>query len=101
MTTANTSSKTPKAPGRFRLPDIPDREPDEVTQFDHIAKTGNAHYLAQHLGNPESTLVEADRWIAPDTDGVTLRRVNQVLRSLRQHDLAQGEESRLMLTDRG
>ena len=70
MTTANTSasSKTPQAPGRFRLPDIPQREPDEVTQFDHIAKTGNAHYLAQHLGNPETTLVEADRWIAPDTD---------------------------------
>ncbi len=71
MTTADTSasSKTPRAPKvrqRFRLPDIPDREPDEVTQFDHIAKTGNAHYLAQHLGHPETTLVEADRWIAPD-----------------------------------
>ncbi len=67
MTSA--SSKTPRAPKvrqRFRLPDIPDREPDEVTQFDHIAKTGNAHYLAQHLGHPETTLVEADRWIAPD-----------------------------------
>ena len=70
MTTADTSasSKTPQAPGRFRLPDIPEREPDEVTQFDHIAKTGNAHYLAQHLGHPETTLVEADRWIAPDAD---------------------------------
>ena len=73
MTTANTSasSKTPQAPKvrqRFRLPDIPEREPDEVTQFDHIAKTGNAHYLAQHLGHPETTLVEADRWIAPDAD---------------------------------
>ncbi len=71
MTTADTSasSKTPRAPKvrqRFRLPDIPEREPDEVTQFDHIAKTGNAHYLAQHLGHPETTLVEADRWIAPD-----------------------------------
>ena len=66
MTSA--SSKTPRAPGRFRLPDIPDREPDEVTQFDHIAKTGNAHYLAQHLGHPETTLVEADRWISPDAD---------------------------------
>ena len=33
--------------------------------------------------------------------GVTLRRVNQVLRSLREHDLVQEDESRLMLTDRG
>ena len=33
--------------------------------------------------------------------GVTLRRVNQVLRALRQHDLVQEDDSRLMLTDRG
>ena len=33
--------------------------------------------------------------------GVTLRRVNQVLRSLRQRDLVQEDDSRLMLTDRG
>jgi Uma2 family endonuclease len=51
------------SPGRFRLPDIPEREPDEVTQFDHLFKTGRSHALAVHLGNPETTLVEADRWI--------------------------------------
>ncbi len=33
--------------------------------------------------------------------GVTLRRVNQVLRSLRQHDLVQEDDTLLMLTDRG
>ncbi len=33
--------------------------------------------------------------------GVTLRRVNQALRCLRERDLAQEDESRLMLTDRG
>ena len=33
--------------------------------------------------------------------GVTLRRVNQVLRSLRQHELVQEDESLLMLTDQG
>ncbi|MDE2788269.1 MAG: Uma2 family endonuclease [Chloroflexota bacterium] len=51
------------SPGRFRLPDIPQREPDEVSQFDHLFKTGRSHALAVHLGNPETTLVEADRWI--------------------------------------
>ena len=51
------------SPGRFRLPDIPEREPDEVTQFDQLFKTGRSHALAVHLGNPETTLVEADRWI--------------------------------------
>ena len=51
------------SPGRFRLPDIPQREPDEVSQFDHLFKTGRSHALAVHLGNPDSTLVEADRWL--------------------------------------
>ncbi len=57
------------SPGRFRLPDIPEREPDEVTQFDQLFKNGRSHAVAVHLGNPETTLVEADRWIvaAPGT----------------------------------
>ena len=68
MTTpiAKPAAPTPPPSGRFRLPDIPEREPDEVTQFDRLFKTGNAHYLALHLGRPETTLVEADRWIVPD-----------------------------------
>ena len=57
------ASLTSPSPGRFRLPDIPEREPDEVTQFDELFKTGRSHALAVHLGNPETTLVEADRWI--------------------------------------
>ena len=57
------ATRTPSSPGRFRLPDIPQREPDEVTQYDQLFKTGNAHHLIQHLGNLETTLVEADRWI--------------------------------------
>ena len=65
MTTAkpNIVVKTPPVPGRFRLPEIPEREPDEVTQFDQLFKTGRSYFLAVHLGNPETTLVEADRWI--------------------------------------
>ena len=58
MTTART-----KSPGRFRLPDPPQRQPDEMTQYDHLFKTGNSRYLAIHLGNPDTTLVEADRWM--------------------------------------
>ena len=49
--------------GRFRLPDPPERDPDEVTAFDHIYQHGNNRYLALHLGNPETTLVVADKWI--------------------------------------
>ena len=61
--TRKPASLTAPSPGCFRLPDIPEREPDEVTQFDHLFKTGRSHALAVHLGNPETTLVEADRWI--------------------------------------
>ena len=71
MTTPDASAKTTRttqAPGRFRLPDPPERELDEVTQFDHLFKDGNSHHLAVHLGNPETTLVVADRWVCADTN---------------------------------
>ena len=65
MTTAKPVTTT--APGRFRLPDPPEREPNEdAANFKHLAKAGNAYLLAEHLGNPETTLIEADRWIVPD-----------------------------------
>ena len=64
--TAKPAAPTDPSPGRFRLPDIPERDPDEVTQFDRLFKNGKSHYLALHLGSPETTLVEADRWIVPD-----------------------------------
>ena len=58
-----TTAKTPNPRRRFRLPDPPPREPDEMTAFDHIYKHGNNHYLAIHFGNPDTTLVEYDRWV--------------------------------------
>ena len=61
--TRKPATLTSPSPGRFRLPDIPQREPDEVSQFDHLFKTGRSHALAVHLGNPDNTLVEADRWL--------------------------------------
>ena len=61
---------------RFRLPDPPQREPDEMTQYDQLFKRGDSHALAVHLGNPESTLVEADRWIVarPEHNKARARR---------------------------
>ena len=49
---------------RFRLPDPPEREPDELTSFDHTARAGGAYLLAEHLGNPETTLVAGERYIS-------------------------------------
>ena len=64
--TSDTFAKTTPASGRFRLPDIPQRHPDEMTQYDSLFKHGRSRDLAIHLGSPETTLVEADRWIVPD-----------------------------------
>ena len=58
-----TTAKTPNPQSRFRLPDPPPREPDEMTAYDHVYKHGNNRYLAIHLGNPDTTLVEYDRWV--------------------------------------
>ena len=71
-----TTAKTPNPQSRFRLPDPPPREPDEVTAFDHVYKHGNNRYLAIHLGNQDTTLVVADRWIIahPDADRSRARR---------------------------
>ncbi len=55
--------KTTRSQSRFRLPDIPQREPDEMTSFDHIHMIGSAHYLVLHFGKPETTLVAAERYI--------------------------------------
>ena len=63
MTTPNTFDKTPQAQGRFRLPDPPEDPEDKMTSFDHLTITGAAHYLAQHLGSPETTLVAGDRYL--------------------------------------
>ena len=71
-----TTARTPKSPARFRLPDPPRREPDEMTSYDHLHKPGSAHYLALHFGRPDTTLVEAERWIIahPDADRSRGRR---------------------------
>ena len=64
MTSPNTAAKSPQPLGQFRLPDPPEREPDEkMTTAIHLHEPGNTHHLAQHFGNPETTLVTAERYI--------------------------------------
>ena len=59
MTTAKPKTRTP-----FRLPDPPEKHPDDkMTSFKQLAATGHAHHLTQHLGNPETTLVTGDRYV--------------------------------------
>ena len=63
MTTLNTTAKTSKAGSRFRLPDIPEKHPDDMTTSKHLAQNGNMHYLLLHLGSRETTIVSGDRYV--------------------------------------
>ena len=56
MTTAKNQQK-------YRLPDPPEREPDDMTSFDHLALTGSVHHLIQHFGNSETTLVAGEHYL--------------------------------------
>ena len=58
-----TDAKTTKPPGHFRLPDPPEREPDDMTSAEHLSETGLHHHLKQFLGNPETTIVSGEKYI--------------------------------------
>ena len=66
MTTADTTGrvKTPKAGEYFRFPDPPEREPDDMTSFNQLTPNGSVHHLIQHLGNPDTTLVAGEHYLA-------------------------------------
>ena len=68
MTTANTHTgavpKTTQPHARHRLPDPPERDPDEVASYDQIHLPDNTHFLFQHLGNHDTTLIAAERYLA-------------------------------------
>ena len=63
---------------RFRLPEPPERNLDEVTSFDYVYEGGSPLHLLRHLGKPETTLVKADKWIVARR-GARLRRVPDLL----------------------
>ena len=51
---------------RSRLPDPPEREPDDMTSFDHLARSGNAYRLAHHLGQPQTTIVSGEHYLVEE-----------------------------------
>ncbi len=70
MTTRRTATAEPEDQGPYVLPDIPEREPDDMTSSKHLSLTGNQHHLMQHLGNRETTIVAGERYItrSPGSD---------------------------------
>ena len=63
MTTADTYRKAPKVPGQFLLPDPPEHPDDKMTSSKHLYATGSQHHLAQHLGNPDTTIIAGERYV--------------------------------------
>ena len=58
-----TTAKTPKFPPDFVLPEPPKSQDEKMTASQHLSLTGGAHYLALHLGNPDTTVVGSDLYI--------------------------------------
>ena len=51
----------------YRFPDIPEppeRNPEDMTSFRHLAKTGILASLTAHFGNRDGLLIEGERFIA-------------------------------------
>ena len=64
MTTRPAKTPPPSAPAQpFRLPDIPEKHPDDMTRFKQLAESGIVHHLVRYLGNPETTLVSGERYV--------------------------------------
>ena len=80
MTTARIPTQSPARQSQFQLPDPPPRQPDEMTSYDHVHKPGSSHFLIQYLGNPDTTLVTAERYIVRELGSpATERRVPDLL----------------------
>ena len=63
MTARYSQAAKPESEPRFVLPDPPEREPEDMTSFDHLTLSGSVHHLVQHLGNPETTIVAGERYV--------------------------------------
>ena len=64
MITPDTFARTTQARKPFVFPDPPEDPEDKMTNHDQMATTGSAHHLIQHLGNPETTLVAGEHYLA-------------------------------------
>ena len=67
MTTAKpVAAATSAKPARFVFPDPPEEREDKMTNFNKMSYTGNVYLLADHLGNPETTLVAGEHYMSPE-----------------------------------
>ena len=65
MTTARPAKPPAPALPFFRLPDIPEKHPDDMTSVDNLHRHGAIANIVQYLGNPETTIVSAEHYVVP------------------------------------
>ena len=65
MTTTRSADWPDVPPVPFRLPDIPERHPDDMTSYDNLHRYGAAANIIQYLGRPETTIVSAEHYVVP------------------------------------
>ncbi len=75
MTTRHPEATYRKERGKFVLPDVPEREPEDMTSFDHLALNGGVHHLAQRLGNLDTTVVGGERYVIREPGAPASERV--------------------------
>ena len=64
--TTRPGTATDHASGFVRLPDPPERRPEDMTSFDHLNATGSIHHLIRHFGNIETTIIAGEGYISPE-----------------------------------
>lgn len=64
MASAKAAAAKPKPRGWFCFPDPPEIPGEKMTAFDHLSINGNAHFLAELLGNRETTLVADEHYLS-------------------------------------
>ena len=74
-----TTAKPPKIQSSLRLPDPPEKHPDDMTSAKHLAEKGNMYLLIEHLGNPETTIVKSELYLALGLRGQSGYRVPDLL----------------------
>ena len=66
MTVSQPTVAELQSPVLLPLPDPPRRNPDELmANFQHLTINGGALHLAKHFGNPTTTLLGGDLYLAP------------------------------------
>ncbi len=67
MTAPETSNGSAAVPEHIVFPDPPEDHDDKAASFDHLSYTGAVHFLAVYLGEPETTLVGGELYLAPQS----------------------------------